>query len=329
MLTKRAFGRIFVSFVALLTLSQVLFLHHMNRLFYVQEKRTQAEIEQLLNPSLILSAKAKQILAQLQHEYAGVTVSPNGQYATYLEEGATDAVHVESLATGKPVSVATDLYPVQYIGWLDDEEVFVGEQITPGELELNTFYVSTGQQADVTAGSVPVFSELSSDAQIVKVTYSSQTNDIFVLINSSESSALYHIGTMEDVQSVPYGGGYVKNIALTQDGTTLYIEENIDGSWDVVRLRQESTTSSYSPEFDMSQQVVQSNAALLGTVNNTLYYGTVNQNGLVVAIYKEDANGKTALVEHLNSPTMASDILIDEGGHIFVHPVASTSTTVS
>ncbi|MFD1676487.1 hypothetical protein [Alicyclobacillus fodiniaquatilis] len=330
MLRKRTFGRLFLLFVVVLTLTQVLFLHHLNRLFNNQEAKTNQEIQQILNPTISLSSRERQILTGLKQQYQGVTVSPDGQYATYVDTASdgTDVVHVESLDTGKQVSEATDLYPVQYLDWLGDEEVFVGEEKAPGELELNAFYVSNGQQADLTASSVPEFSELSSDAEITKVTYSNQTNDVFVLVESGGGSALYHIGTMEDVQSVPFSGGYVKNIALSQTGDNLYVEDNQDGTWDVVRLQQTSATSSYSPDYDVNEQVVQTNAALINVVGNVLYFGKVNQNGLVTAVYKEGTKGSTTLVKRLSSPTVASKINVSGDGQITVNPLAVSSTAV-
>lgn len=284
----------------------------------------------MLNPTTTLSASARQMITQMKQTHEGVTISPNGQYVTYTEQASDGSytVTVVSSTTGKQISSATDLYPVQYIGWLGNQEVFVGEQIQPGQLELNTFLVSTGQQADVTAASVPTFSELSSDAHIVKVTYSSVTNDIFVLVNSSESSAIYHIGTMEDVQGVDYGGGYVKSIALSQTGDDLYVEENLNGAWDIVRLQQESETSSYSPTYDVTQQVVETNAALIAVNGNTLYFGKVDQNGLVTSVYKQNTSGATTLIKTLATPTLASDIVVGASGSISLNPLVTTSATI-
>lgn len=324
------FGRLFLLFVAVLTAGQVLFFHHLNALFNAQKAGTEQEIERIMNTSNTLSPQAQQILMRLKQQYQGVTVSPNGQYATYIDTASdgTNIVVVESLKTGKQVSEATNLYPVQYLDWLGDEEVFVGEQKSPSDLELNTFYVSNGQQADITAASVPIFSGLASDAKITKVTYSSQTNDVFVLIDSSSSSVLYHIGTMEDVQRVPFNGGYVKNIALSQTGDNLYVEDNQDGNWNVVRLHQSSSANSYSPEYDVNEQVVQSNAALITVIMNVLYYGEINQNGLVTAVYKKETNGSVTLIKRLASPAIASEIVVSNSGNVTVNPIATSSATV-
>ncbi|EPZ52968.1 hypothetical protein [Alicyclobacillus acidoterrestris] len=327
---KRKWGRLFLGFVVVLTIFQVLYLNHYNTLFKSEQAGTAQAIQDILDEPVTLSAAEKARIQQLKSTYQGVTVSPGGQYVTYVDTASDGSyvVHVEDLDTGKQVSEAGDLYPVQYLCWLGDEEIFVGEQKAPGDLELNTFYISNGQQADVTAASVPEFTALASDAAITKVTYSQQTNDVFVLVNTSTSSALYHIGTMENVQSVPFSDGYIKNIALSQTGDHLYAEVNQGGTWDVVRLDQSSTTTSTSPEYDVNSQIVQSDAALINVIGNVLYYGKINQDGLVTAVYRQDTNGESTLIKTLSTPTMASHIIISGDGQVTVNPLAASDTVV-
>ena len=168
---------------------------------------------------------------------------------------------------------------------------------------------------------------MSPDARITKVTYSTETNDIFVLIEAGGVSEVYHVGTMETVQPVTVPPGYIKNIAMTETGDNLYLEINQGGQWNVVRLYQTSQTSSYTPEFQMNWQLVKSNAALIGVVGNTLYYGTVNANGLVTAVYRQTSDGD-ALVKQLSQPALASDIALSASGSIALNPPAMTNVEV-
>ena len=148
----RRVGRRFLALALLCTAAEVLFFNHLNHLLIAQQIASQREIE------AAIQHRAQAELLQLKREYTGVTVSPNGEYATYVttDSNGWDAVHVVQLDTGTQISEATDLYPVQYVDWLGNTEVFVGEEQSPGNLELNTFYVSNGLQADQTAASVPV-----------------------------------------------------------------------------------------------------------------------------------------------------------------------------
>ncbi|WP_231862947.1 hypothetical protein [Alicyclobacillus mali (ex Roth et al. 2021)] len=313
-------GRRFLAIAALCTACESLFFYHLNHVLVSQQTASQREIQAAMH------RRAQTEILQLKREYAGVTISPNGEYATYVTSDASgwDTVHVVQLDSGTQVSQATNLYPVQYVDWLGNAEVFVGEQRSPGNLELNTFYVSNGLQADETAASVPVFSNLAPDARIVKVTYSTETNDIFVLIDAGGSTAVYHVGTMETIQPVTVPPGYIKNIAMTQTGDNLYLEINQNGQWNVVRLYQTSQTSSYTAEFQMDWQTVKSNAALIGVVGNTLYYGTVNANGLVTAVYRQTSGGDE-LLRQLGQPALASEIAVSSTGSIALNPPALTN----
>ncbi|MBF8377401.1 hypothetical protein IW967_05875 [Alicyclobacillus mali] len=316
----RRVGRRFLAIAALCTACESLFFYHLNHVLVSQQTASQREIQAAMH------RRAQTEILQLKREYAGVTISPNGEYATYVTSDASgwDTVHVVQLDSGTQVSQATNLYPVQYVDWLGNAEVFVGEQRSPGNLELNTFYVSNGLQADETAASVPVFSNLAPDARIVKVTYSTETNDIFVLIDAGGSTAVYHVGTMETIQPVTVPPGYIKNIAMTQTGDNLYLEINQNGQWNVVRLYQTSQTSSYTAEFQMDWQTVKSNAALIGVVGNTLYYGTVNANGLVTAVYRQTSGGDE-LLRQLGQPALASEIAVSSTGSIALNPPALTN----
>lgn len=330
MRSKRFFMRLFFLFVVVLSLGQIAMLHHYNHLFTRQKRVTTQEINLMENGASVLPPQSKQRLETLKQTYSGVTVSPDGQYATYVNTASngTDVAHVIKLQSGKQLSEATDLYPVQYITWLGDAEIFVGEQLSPGNLELNTFYVANGAQAGQTAATVPKFSSLAPDAAITKVTYSAQTNDVFVLISTGSSSVIYHIGTMENTQLVPFTSGYVKNIAMTQTGHKLYVEANSGGTWQVDCLQQATADNPNSPQYDAATQFVQPNAALIAVVGNQLYYGKVNGNGLVTSVYRKQGTGASTLVKQLSGPTSADQIFISSSGRVEMKPVATESATM-
>lgn len=329
---KRGFGRLLLIFVGVVTIVQVAVLHHYNSLFKAQNAQTTAELRNAKRTQHSgVSTAAKARLKQLAQQHQGVTVSPSGQYATYIDTGTNgmDVVHVIDLGTGKQQSEATDLYPVETLTWLGNEEIFVGEKLGPGNLELNTFYVSNGNQANQTAASVPKFTQLSPNAEIKKVTYSAQTNDIFVLISTGTSSTVFHIGTMEHIQNVPFQGGYVKNIAMTETGANLYVEALSNGTWNVVLLKQARSASPYSPQYDVVPQVVQSNAALITVINDTLYYGKINSQGLVTSVYRENSDGTSTLLKQLSTPTLAANINVTGQGQVQVNPIATSDYSTS
>jgi|GEM_PF-1809688 len=329
--------RVFVGFVVVVTIGQVGLLYHYNSLLKSQETATAIQLHKKVtdvsaNATSSAEKQAQQKLLELQQQYKGVTVSPDGRYATYLESvqpGATNTVHVMDLQSGQDVSEATNLYPVQSLTWLGDEEVFVGEQKAPGDLELNTFYIANGNQANQTAALVPEFTALSADAAITRVAYSQQTNDVFVLISTSSSSAIYHIGTMEHIQSVPFQDGYVKNIAVSETSHRLYVEALNNGHWNVYVLTQSSSASPDAQQYETTTQLVASNSALITVIQDELYYGSVDQNGLVTAVYKQSEGGVPTLVKTLSTPTLASDIEVQNNGTVTLNPVATPQCVVN
>ncbi|GMA57955.1 hypothetical protein GCM10025858_24580 [Alicyclobacillus sacchari] len=196
-------GRTMLLIALVITVVQVLVFYHYNKLFSSNDLTS----DRISSSPSMQRAITKEI-ADLKQKYKFVTPSADDQYVAYL--GANNILHVMDLQTKQDVCEANNPYPVQYVEWIQDERVFVGEQVMPGDLELKTVDVPSGMQTIVTR-----FQGLEPDAAFAKITFSTLTNDIYILINTSSTSALYHIGTMSHVTLVPTGGRFIKNIALT------------------------------------------------------------------------------------------------------------------
>ncbi|WAH36500.1 hypothetical protein [Alicyclobacillus dauci] len=300
-------GRKLLAFVGVVTVGQLVLFQHYNALF-----NTKSDASMLNNSATRqapkVSQKVQQEIARLQSQqsYKFVTVSPNQDYATYLDDN--NVLHIEDLQAGHDVSAAKNPYKVEYVSWIQDQgdssaKVFVGEQIQPGDLELKTVDVSDGSQAPIAQ-----FTGLASNATISKITFSFDTNDIYILVNTDATSAVYHIGTMKHVTQVPTGGRYIKNIAIAQTGDKLYFEDRVNGSYNVLYF-----------DTQYVAHRVQLNAALVAVVGNTVYYGQIDNNGLVTAVYRMDSGGQSTLVSTLQKPTLAADIDITESGQVQVN----------
>lgn len=294
-------GRKLVAFVALVTVGQLMVFNHYNSLFAAARQDTAAELKQSSDQQQSDKSIQQEVARLKAQNYKFVTVSQGNEYATYLD--SSNILHIEDLASKKDVTTTKISYPVQYVSWIGDQKVFVGEQIAPGDLELTTVDTSDGSQSVACS-----FTQLSADAAFAKITFSTQTNDIYVLINTATTSALYHIGTMKDVSEVPIDGRYIKNIAISETGDKLYFEDRLDGSYNVLYFDSENVPHR-----------VQLNAALVSVVGNVLYYGDIDSNGLVTSVYKLGDNGQSTLVSTLKSPTLAADIDIDDDGKIQIN----------
>lgn len=296
-------GRKLLIFVGIVTVGQLLIFQHYNALFSgtVQSSAlssSKSDSQQATSAAKALTAE----INRLKSQYTFVNVSSDNQFATYLD--SNNVLHIENLQTKHDVSQASNPYKVEYVSWIQNERVFVGEQVGPGDLELKTIDEATGAQTVVTR-----FQGLSSDAAFAKITFSTYTNDIYILINTSSTSAVYHIGTMSHVTQVPVGARFIKNIAISETGDRLYFEDRLNGSYNVL----------YFDNQDVAHRV-ELNAALVTVVGNILYYGQIDANGLVTSVYRMDESGQSTLVSTLKTPSLAADIDITNSGQVQVDP---------
>jgi hypothetical protein len=289
-------------FVAIVTAGQLIFFQHYNTLFATAQAETKVTLQKLQKPkkrAIPVKTLIKQEVARLNAQYQFVQVSPNGQYATYLDK--QNELHIEDLKSKKDVSHTTGLSTVQYVSWISNQKLFVGEQTSPGCLELITVDESDGAQTAV----VPTFGQLSPGASFAKISFSRQTNDIYILINTKTSSALYHIGTMAHVTAMPTDGRFIKDMDVSFTGDKLYFEDNVNFTDNVL----------YFVSND-ELHTVKLNAALITVVGNVVYYGDVNKDGMVTDVYRMDENGDTTLVSTLDQPTSPSQIEITADGKV-------------
>ncbi|MFB5191675.1 hypothetical protein [Alicyclobacillus fastidiosus] len=290
-----------LGFVAVVTVAQLAVFYHYNDLFSAADKGVQSLLKNQAKPeSLSQTEQAK--VKKLRAQYKFVTVSPDDQYATYVD--SANVLHIYDLETQQEVSAAKNTYPVQYISWISDQDVFVGERVQPGNLELKTVGVDDGSQVIVQD-----FAQLAPDAAFAKIAFSQYTNDVYILINTSTTSVIYHIDTMKHVDEVPIGGRYIKNIAVSDTQNRLYFEDRLNGSYNVLYF-----------DNDYVAHRVQLNAALISVVGNTVYYGDINSNGDVTSVYSEPPSGKSTLIKTLQTPTPASNIDVTDDGQVRVNP---------
>jgi sugar lactone lactonase YvrE len=119
---------------------------------------------------------------------------------------------------------------------------------------------------------------------------------------------LYHFDTNGKLTTVDLGGRFIKNIAVTQTGDTLYFEDYAQGSYNVGKLSSNGQL-----------QILHRNCALVGVVGNTLYFGSIDSSGLVTRVYKNERGGPV-LVKTFQTPVRSEDIMISQNGQV------STST---
>jgi hypothetical protein len=293
---KGKLGRKIIIFLVLVTGAQVYAFNHYNSILTGSIHVRTNDVPSVKPPTI----DTQKEIATLSKQYPVSSVSEDGTTFAYVD--SQNVLYIKDLVHNTTVSTVNNTYPVQFIEWIGNESVFVGEKEAPGVLELKTVDANSG-----TERVIHTFNGMSADVGFRKIAYTVLTNDVYILIGSDTSSVVYHYDTNSNLNEVYLGGRYVKNIAVSQTGNKLYFEDYVSGSFNVLVSNQGSV------------QLVSRNSALIDVQDNTLYYGTVDQNGMVTAVYKyEDTTGTGVLVSSLQSPTLASSIEITADGQIHV-----------
>ena len=291
----RKIGRKIALYVVVLTAVQLYTFHHYNSILTGSINIKSAGQTEAWTPQKVNTQKE---INSLQKQYSTSAVSDDQTSIAYVD--AQNVLHIRDLVNNKELSSVKLDYTVQYLQWIRNDMVFVGEQEAPGVLSLRTVDANTG-----TLRTIKTFSGLNSSDAFKKITYSALTNDTYILIGSNYSSIVYHFDTNGNMSEVYLGGRFIKNIAVTQTGNQLYFEDYASGSFNVLCRTQGVV------------QLIKLNSALVDVVGNTLYYGSIDSNGLVTAVYKWE-NGVSTLVSTLQTPTMASQIDVTSDGKVQV-----------
>jgi hypothetical protein len=289
-------GRKIALFLVLVTGAQVYAFHHYNSIL-TGSIHVKTNVEQPVKPPSIDTQKE---IASLTKQYPVSAASEDNTSFAYVDN--QNVLYIKDLVHNTILATVNNTYPVQYLEWIGNESVFVGEQESPGVLELKTVDANSG-----TERVIHTFSGLSAADSFKKIAYTVLTNDVYILIGSDTSSVVYHYDTNSNLNVIYLGGRYIKNIEVSQTGNQLYFEDYVSGSFNVLVRSQGSV------------HLISRNSALISVADNTLYYGSVDQNGLVTAVYKyDDSTGTGVLVSNMQQPTLASEIEITSDGQVHV-----------
>lgn len=293
-------GRKVIAFLAVITAAQIYTFHHYNSIL-------SGDTGSVSVPHQTTQTVA--IADQLLKKYPLCAVSEDGTMAAYVDN--KNQVNIYDLTANKVVSTTPEDYPVQYLKWIEDDDVFVGEIESPGTLPLYTVDASgTGTQR-----LVYTFSELGATDTFKAIAYTLSTNDTYVLIGSDYGSVVYHFDTNNNLTDVDLGGRIIKNIAVTTTGDVLYFEDFAEGTFNLL---------SYS---NGTTELLYRDTALICVVDNTLYYGSLNSNGYVTAVYRYNASGQPTLMKTLKTPTLASQISVSDDGTVSTDGTPTQAST--
>lgn len=315
---RRRTGRRILAFVAVVTAVQIGTFYHYNAILAGAQPSGDRQTSQAPSPP---DNSAKQQLAKLKQLHPTLAVSDDGRYAAYADD--SHQVHVVEL--GKPDEVASVQMkaPVVYLKWVQDSALFVGEKFDAGSdhrLALATIDVSTQ-----TVRLIQTFTRLYATTTFKDIEFSDTTNDIYVLIGSSQSDQVYHFNIMSEMSQVPLGGRRIDRIAVSETTNDLYVQDFAEGTHNVLVYNSKSGLT-----------LIRRNAALLRAVDNDLYYAVLNDSGEATAVYRytppaapastgnatdagtASGSGTSSLVKTLDAPVDPAAIQVSDDGTISI-----------
>lgn len=284
-------GRNIIGFLVVVTAAQLFAFHHYNAI--LAKPVTTATVQDV-KPSGPDPKQVSALYDALKLQYPLCSLSQNDELVAYVD--TQNVLHMEELVSHKSLSTTNNTYPIDYIVWIGNDSLLVGEKEPGGSLLLKRVDANTGAEQ-----SIYTFAGLLSTDDIQKIAFSTETNDTYVLVGNTVNTVLYHFDTNDNITNVDVGNRFLKNIAVTQTGDTLYFEDFAAGTFNIGELPLNGQIS-----------IIDRNRALIGVVGNSAYTGTLNSAGLVTAVYKDDS----VLVKTLATPMKASDILLTQDGQI-------------
>lgn len=231
-------------------------------------------------------------------------VSSDGSSFAYIDPN--NVLHVLDTSSHQEIYKLQLGYQPIFIKWITGTYLFIGTEDTSGglvNLRLSTIEIGTG-----TVRLINNFSGYLQGSTFKKVTFSPYTNDVYILIGGPTATVLYHYGTNSsggstDLSNVDLGGRFVSNLSVTSTTNNLYFQDLSQGTPNLLVYANHQVS------------LIQRNSVLLRVVNDTMYYGTLNSNGMVTTVYKYEKGTASKLLD-LPNPTDPKNVFVNNQGQV-------------
>ena len=235
-----------------------------------------------------------------------LAVSDDGTQLAYVDTG--NVLHVLDVTTHSEVyKLQLDYQPV-YLTWIRNDYLFIGteaQQAGLADLRLSTIAVGSG-----TVRLINDFSGFAPTSTFKKISFSPYTNDVYILVGGQTATILYHYDTNSNLSQIDLGGRYVSNVAVTSTTNHLFFQDFALGTPNVLEYKNHQVN------------LIQRNTALLRVINDTMYYGALDSNGLVTTVFKYE-NGTSSQVTALATATDPKSLFINQDGQVIVSTTQS------
>lgn len=232
-----------------------------------------------------------------------ICVSPEGTQVGWIDPN--NKLHIVDTSTGKEIYSLQLNYKPVYLAFIRDDNLFIGTEVDNGatkDIRLSTIYTD-GEQPRL----INDFAGYSADSTLEKIAFSPYTNDTYILIGNTNASVVYHYDTNGNMNPLNVGGRVLYNIAVTTTTAKVFVQDFASGTKNVLAINPNTGTT-----------LIQLKAALLGTVQNTMYYGTMDDSGNVTAVYTYKNSGPGQSLMTLPQPTSPQNIYISNSGQVIV-----------
>jgi hypothetical protein len=232
-------------------------------------------------------------------EVRHASLSDSGQMAAYTDSQNT--LHIKDLTADKEVYSLASNEPVEYISWIQDNGLLIGTSKDNGgskELTLKTVMLS-----NKSVRTIRKIAPVTDSSTFKEITFSPYTNDIYILIGNEQISRLYHIGTNGDFKPMEISSYYIDKVAMSSTKNELFFQD-IKDKIPYLHAKEEKETKR-----------IQQNAVILRSIEDMLYYGTLDASGNVTAVYSY-VNGNSKKVAGLSEPAKPNHLFVKEDGTV-------------
>lgn len=282
---------------AVITLGEFMIFDHYNNLFNTKAVQAEHAVVAMRNAPPQLSG-----IHLMNNQVAAV--SNDGSEFAYID--SNNVLHVLDTTSHQQIYKLQLGYQPIFIKWIGTDYLFIGDQYMSGgltNLRLSTIEIGSG-----TVRLINQFTGYLPQSTFKKVSFSQYTNDVYILIGGPTATVLYHYGTNSyggstDLTTIDLGGRYVTNVSVTSTTNQMYFQDFASGTPNVLVYENHQVS------------LIQRNSVLLRVLNDTMYYGTLDSNGMVTTVYKYQS-GAPSQVAQLSAPVNPANVFINQQGQV-------------
>lgn len=236
-----------------------------------------------------------------------ITVSYNGLFAAYLNDGQLTIIDVQKGKTVKTLEPAAGEFT--YFRWLPDRDMLIYSTRTStkdkGQVVVSTYEIDTSLER-----AYPNIKSLPEGSSVTDIELSPLTNIVYVLVKTGESKTrLYKFNIMDDLSFVMNGGAEML-IKETAYSDMLYYQND------------SNSVMSRNGKTGKASRLLQGSKYRLLCVDSDdkAYIGFLDKDGKVTEILsgKSDQDVKQWQKIVLNSPASPSDVFVTPAGPVFI-----------